>query len=417
METTLSKVILITFAGREDRMSLLEAYISRLIEKGHIDEWHIWDFTRSTSDRKYIRQNYGQIRYIRPNGGYQKIASLYKGDIKHIEFAASSDFHFAVKHTNSKEFTECVASGWSNSRSVVRKLPSEKFNNLERSDDELLWDLQTPGLLNAAVENSLDIKFSKNGVFKSKVNNINFPDIYLNNIPTDHIDLYVRAGWGYSLELLNSNGTHQQFIGDIGESLPYFQAYQYYAERYAEFRDDIFLKCDDDIVYIDESGFPGFVETIRQNTKYFIISANIINNGICAYLQQKSGNLPEELGIFECPENGFGGSLWESGEKAYQLHKFFVENGAMKMPLESSLVEWNLRNSINFIGWRGEELRYMALPQGDDEHMLTVTIPQLLNRKTAIYSDFMVGHLSFYPQEKIIKPYEIISLYRGILNK
>lgn len=411
----MSKIILITFSGREDRMQLLKTYISRLIDKGYIDEWHVWDFTRSASDRKYIRENYGEIRYIRPNGGYQKIASVKKGEVKRIKFRASSDFHFAFKHQNDTQFTECVAGGWSNSRSAVRKLSSENFDTLERSEDVPLWTKATSGLLNGAVENILEITFSKNGFLRPVVNSLEFPDLDFHDAGEDYIDLYVRAGWGHSLELLDVNGSYQQFIGDIGEPQPYFQAYQYYAERYTQFRDDIFLKCDDDIVYVDEAGFSGFVEAIQKNRQYFIISGNVVNNGICAYLQQKNGQLPEKLGIFECPPGGVCGSLWESGEKAYQLHEFFVETGGNKIPLESPLVEWSYRNSINFIGWHGEQLRYMYLPKGDDEHMLTVEIPEFLNKKTAIYSDFMVAHLSFFPQEKSIKPSEIISLYQKLL--
>lgn len=315
-------------------MQLLKTYISRLIDKGYIDEWHVWDFTRSVSDRKYIRENYGEIRYIRPNGGYQKIASVKKGEVKRIKFRASSDFHFAFKHQNDTQFTECVAGGWSNSRSAVRKLSSENFDVLERLEDVPLWTKATSGLLNGAVENILEITFSKNGLLRPVVNSVEFPDLDFQDAGEDYIDLYVRAGWGHSLELLDVNGSYQQFIGDIGEPLPYFQAYQYYAERYTQFRDDIFLKCDDDIVYVDEAGFSGFVEAIQKNRQYFIISGNVVNNGICAYLQQKNGQLPEKLGYLSVRQAGFVVAFGKAVKKLISYTNFLWKLEATKFLLK-----------------------------------------------------------------------------------
>ncbi|MFS2220756.1 hypothetical protein, partial [Commensalibacter sp. A3DC] len=70
------------------------------------------------------------------------------------------------------------------------------------------------------------------------------------------------------------------------------------------------------------------------------------------------------------------------------------------------------RYSINFIAWRGEKLRYMSLPPyADDEFYLTAVIPQYLNKKTAIYSDFMVAHLTFNPQEKTMDVDKVIKRY------
>lgn len=72
------KVILITFAGRKDRMELLRTYALKLLDKGLLDEWHVWDFTRNDKDREYIRKNYGPIQYIRPHGGIS-ILLLFNG--------------------------------------------------------------------------------------------------------------------------------------------------------------------------------------------------------------------------------------------------------------------------------------------------------------------------------------------------
>jgi len=187
----------------------------------------------------------------------------------------------------------------------------------------------------------------------------------------------------------------------------------------------VFLKCDDDIIYIDIEQFQGYIDSIKRNPQYLFISANVVNNGICAYLQQKAKSIPEEVGLFESPPGGLYGSLWENGGKATKLHEFFVKQKGKNLPLEKELVEWNERIFINFIGWTGDKLRYMNFPQGDDEGMISVLLPKFLDKKIAVYSNFTVSHLSFFTQEyqekksskdpNKIDPEKMIDLYRQLI--
>jgi len=128
--------------------------------------------------------------------------------------------------------------------------------------------------------------------------------------------------------------------------------YQYYAHRQKQFQDSIMIKLDDDIVYLDINKFSNFIKFRREHSNFFIVSANVINNGVCAYFQQKHGCIPKELMELEYPSNGFCGSLWENGEKAYQLHQYFINH--------SDCFSWqgytafSDRLSINFISWLGK---------------------------------------------------------------
>ena len=63
-----SKVILTTFAGRKDRMELLTWYANTAIERGIVDEWHVWDFTRQRSDALWLRQQFPSVR-LTPSEG------------------------------------------------------------------------------------------------------------------------------------------------------------------------------------------------------------------------------------------------------------------------------------------------------------------------------------------------------------
>ena len=48
------RTILVTFAGRRDRMQLLTRYVGAAIERGLIDEWHVWDFARNADDADVV---------------------------------------------------------------------------------------------------------------------------------------------------------------------------------------------------------------------------------------------------------------------------------------------------------------------------------------------------------------------------
>ena len=67
----MAPVILVTFAGRQKRMEILTQYIHAAMDAGIIDEWHVWDFTRSQEDHEWVTREFGPVRYMGANAGYQ----------------------------------------------------------------------------------------------------------------------------------------------------------------------------------------------------------------------------------------------------------------------------------------------------------------------------------------------------------
>lgn len=410
------KNILITFAGRENRMAILNSYVQKALKNSIIDEWHVWDFTRNSSDRTYIRNNYGSIRYMEAGAEYQKYSKLHKNSSVHFKAKISNDLHLAVFVGNNC-FIEFVAGGWKNTRSVIRVIDQTLLTTQERLNPACLYSEETPSLLwSTELDNTISLAIDDKGALQVSVNDYAFPSVPLPEM-SDGYEFHIRGGWGAGLEFPQINTRIQQYIGNFGESFPYFHAYQFYASRYNHYRDDVFLKCDDDIVYMDLKNLGNFIEFRRKNKDYFIISANVLNNGVCAHLQQTGRSIPFEIGNFESPPNGLCGTLWESGEKAERLHHFFLQKTSKNLPLPTPIVEWTDRNSINFISWRGEDLRYMLFPRIDDEHALTVAIPRYTKRKTAIYSDFVVSHLSFGPQDHTMDTDYLLEKYQNLMEE
>jgi hypothetical protein len=186
---------------------------------------------------------------------------------------------------------------------------------------------------------------------------------------------------------------HVQDKGNWGEY------YRHYSN--AEYTDDVIMKCDDDIVFIDLVKLPSFIRFVRENEDSMLTFANIINNGVSAYYQQnKHALIPTELMKLEYPNGGVCGSLWESGKKATALHEHFIHNYASFLEHNSkeSYVQIHSRFSINFFGMRGAVWHKMAGCVQNDEHLLTVEYVNTRKFKNVLYFDFYVSHLSFFRQ-------------------
>lgn len=414
---SVAPVILVTFAGREHRMKILDSYVRKAMAQGLIDEWHIWDFTRSQADHEWVTREFGPVRYMGDNVGYQHRGRVTKTAASRMSARITNDLHIAlVPRHDPATFYEIVIGGWGNAQSVLRKLPNEQLKDFDRSKGQPIWARSTPGVLSPGRSNEVVINIDGDGVPDMMVNGVavgRWPEIVL----PEGAEVMVRGGWGGDLELTDAHAPVRRYIGNPGENMPYFQAYQYYARRLPDFAEALFLKCDDDIVYVDLDGLNGFIEYRRKNPHYFVISANVVNNGVCAYFQQVSGALPASLGHFERPPGGFGGTLWTDPDKANSLHDFFLASPTKELPLPSKVVDWQERQSINFIAWLGRDVQHMALAKGDDEKMLTVDLPAFLERPTAIYSDFTVSHLSFGPQEKGVDVNRLIAAYDAVMRE
>lgn len=395
----MAPIILVTFAGRQKRMEILAQYVFEAIQRGIIDEWHLWDFTRSQEDHEWLTREFGPVRYMGSTTSYQLKGAVSPGASFRTSAAIKNDLHIAVlPNDDSDNYFEFVIGGWNNQVCALRKLPQSQLKSFDRDNASEIWSGTTPGVLSPGLPNQIVLQVDGDGVPTLYVNDVRIGQWPALNLAAG-ASVMVRGGWGADLELCDVHSPIQRFIGSPDEKLPYWQAYDYYAKRIRDFSDTIFLKCDDDIVYIDVEKLDEFITFRRANPQYFIVSANVVNNGVCAYWQQAAGSLPGNLGHFERPPQGFGGSLWQSAQRATELHDFFLQTADKRLPLSAKVIEWKERLSINFIAWLGKDLIHMALPKGDDEDFLTVGVPARLGRPTAIYSDFIVSHLSFGPQE------------------
>jgi hypothetical protein len=172
---------------------------------------------------------------------------------------------------------------------------------------------------------------------------------------------------------------------------------------------DVFVKIDDDIVYLDVDGLDHMISFRRLNPQYYIVSANVVNNSLC-YLMQR------ELGCFagvEVPE------LMTSGEQATTLHRAFL--GGAKAMYESA-AEYNLDYSLNIncIAWLGADLESVSKCEStsinNDEMNLSNAFPKIFERPACIFGPCVAAHLSFHTQDADMPIAELLHEYRAFVN-
>lgn len=423
------KTILVTFAGRRDRMTLLTHYVDRAIELGLIDEWHVWDYTRNPADRQWLRERFPVTQttasnsleyFLRPG----KLSLGRKRTSVRFCVCAPSDVHVGLRRlTGEGPSYELVLGGWNNQASALRV-----FDKAAHLVDAQARDPQHQPLVLTALPDvmpefgfaSVEIAFGQDEV-KAWVRGREVLRAPL-HIPPGSFELLYRTGYGANGEWRFSEDEEapaRLFVrGPAPDYAPgamfYTSAYQYYAANRERHRDDVFLKCDDDIVFFDMTRLAEFIAFRRQNPAYFLVSANVVNNGVCAFFQQASGAIPPGFDEFEMPMGGMCGSLWASGAKAQRLHDLFLENPGAFRDAAGDPIPWRERVSINFVSWLGADLVHIPDIMADDEHDLCYGVRKRARKSNCIYPRFVASHLSFWKQDGEMDIERILSGYRAL---
>lgn len=197
-------------------------------------------------------------------------------------------------------------------------------------------------------------------------------------------------------------------------SLARYRAY-YRHYRREDHDGSVFLKLDDDIVFLAPDRLAAFVHFRVAHPEYFLVSANVVNNGVCAYFQQLRGAIPRALMDLPYPPWGFCGRLWERADLAERLHDFFLDDPG-RFDLEGVDIAPD-RLSINCVAWLGSDLDALAGVGDDDEQDLSVTIPRRLQRRNAIFQPMVAAHLSFFPQEAGMDVARLLDRYRALARR
>lgn len=125
------------------------------------------------------------------------------------------------------------------------------------------------------------------------------------------------------------------------------KVWDYYANP--RFQNCLFVKIDDDVVFIDTGKFAEFVDHVEANPDR-ILTAEVVNNGACTPFMPElwQGFLGLDIPLLD---------VHESNEYAQLAHRFFFDNWRDLIARPTGLAESETWLSINFIGLHWDMLR------------------------------------------------------------
>jgi hypothetical protein len=426
--TTHQRTILVTFAGRRDRMELLVKYVNAAIARGLIDEWHVWDFTRDRADAQWLRQLF-PVTQVTPSNSLEYFRAPTLLDLQEtpqrfrLEVCAPHDVHVGLRRlTGQGASIEIVLGGWNNNVSAIRRFaePSLISDTASRGEQQPpAVSLATPSLLPEFGFSTVEVETGSDGVRVFADNRIVLEDPQ--PVGPGSFELLYRTGFGANGEWrLPGFADHPARLFVAGpevyyprDAMFYTAAYRYYVAQRDRYQNDILLKCDDDIVYLDLDKLGDFIEFRKNNRQYFLVSASVVNNGVCAHFQQSIGAIPQWMSC-ELPPGGMCGTLWSSGTKAEAVHNLFLESPAAFKREKSREVIWNERMSINFIALLGEDLIHIPDITPDDEHDLCYGVRKRAKKQNCIHPDFVTAHLSFWKQDSAMNIRRLLEKYQEL---
>lgn len=226
--------------------------------------------------------------------------------------------------------------------------------------------------------------------------------------------------------------------------------YEHYSmnKRYKD--NDIVIKADDDIVYIDISQFQAFINDIQLNSDHHLHFPIIINNDatfpiqaqrinhtdltmwLLFYENELKINFTEKINNYYTDNSSVPITTWQSG--LYKQPLFFeqIHNIFLTNPYEfikqlqnyqfQKKIYFNQRISINFFAGKFSVIRKVFRMHIDDyccnDERFIGLIPTIyhnlnksINASHIIHSDFVISHFSFSPQYKHFIQYDKYKLY------
>lgn len=187
--------------------------------------------------------------------------------------------------------------------------------------------------------------------------------------------------------------------------------------KYCQDDNTIYIKLDDDVVWIAPNFFEEIVSFRIANPQYFLVSPLVINNDISTYILQNEGLL-KLTEYYPCMCYNIRNY---NGYFALQLHDWFLNN-YLKTNNYSELYcgkfEIGLnRFAINAVAWFGEDFKkFNAVVPGDDEEFLTVKYPAHIHKLNCFDCATVISHFSFSQQRMILDKSYVLDQYEDIIK-
>lgn len=235
----------------------------------------------------------------------------------------------------------------------------------------------------------------------------------------DHWQLWKNTGVPEDVAYLESMVVEndQVELVDIGvhEYNPY-NIQKFY--NYTTDENTIYLRFDDDIVWMDETAIEALVKTRLEHPEAFVVSANIVNNTLIGWIHQSIGVSDTAFGTLSFQRLDEVG--WRNPEYAEYMHTNFIRKYGEEELNQYMFPFWKLIGynafSISCFAYFGFDLQPIDNP--DEELWISEIRPRAMNRPCLIDGTALVVHYGYHTQRALLdqKPY-ILDFYRDLCEK
>lgn len=194
-------------------------------------------------------------------------------------------------------------------------------------------------------------------------------------------------------------------------------------------RDTIYVRFDDDILYLHEDALNNLLKWHINHPDFFLVFPQIWNNAIISWLQMRAGHISPERGVVDGPycmdPIGWGDPSF--GEHA---HRTLLEHIYADTVEDLYINDYELKevarfsiSCFSFFGSRMDDWnrkdpahRPNLPPNGDEEIWLTENIPSDLGWRNVVIGNSIVSHFTFFTQQAHILSTDILDHYRHIAD-
>lgn len=197
-----------------------------------------------------------------------------------------------------------------------------------------------------------------------------------------------------------------------------------YFYRHMTDPDTIYVRFDDDVIYVHEDAVERLVYAAATEAQVCTFPM-IINNAICSYFLQKDGKIPMrwgEVSMFCMDANG-----WGNGQFAINLHEWFlshIENGTVEELFGHHDYQLPMAKQFSVSCFASRGGMYATLPLGrgvlqpdkfiEEESWHTEVAPRQFGVPNKILSRAFVSHYTFFTQHPFFEGTDILERYRTL---
>lgn len=162
----------------------------------------------------------------------------------------------------------------------------------------------------------------------------------------------------------------------------------------------IYLRFDDDIVWVQPGAIERMLAFRLAHPEYFLVGGNIVNNPVCAHRHQRVGALVVDHKI----ENHYIDEIAWKYLGPEQHAQFLLQRNKDAYHFPHEQLRMNQRFGIQFISWLGDEFAKFGgkLPHEDEEKWLTAEAPGQFGKPNALCGTALAVHFAYTEQRRTL---------------